>query len=378
MLTFGMIGGGRGAFIGAVHRMAAQLDHEATFVAGALSSTPDKAIASGEDLGLAEDRNYPTWQAMLEGELARPEDDRIDYVSIVTPNHVHYETAKAFAEAGIHVVCDKPLVIENEQAADLVETVGRTGVVFAVTYNYTGYPMVREARARIAAGEIGAVRKVFVEYHQGWLATALESTGQKQAEWRTDPKLAGAGAVGDIGSHAENLVATMTGLEIGSLLADVNTFVEGRPIDDDAAVLLKFDGGARGVLTCSQVCVGEENGLAIRIYGERGAIKWKQENPNELWMQTDGEALRLVTRGGPGATTEEAGRATRIPAGHPEGFIEAFANVYRGAHAGIRSVRSGGPTMDADWPYPTVQDGARGVQFINAVLASKGSWTVLG
>lgn len=245
-LKFGMIGGGRDAFIGAVHRMAATLDGQARLVAGALSSTPEKALASGRDLGLAEDRNYRTWEEMLRGESRRSAEDRIDFVSIVTPNHAHFEPAIAFVRAGFHVVLDKPMVLNSTQADDLVAAVERAGVVFAVTYNYTGYPMVRQAAAMVRSGAIGAVRKVFVQYHQGWLATRLEATGQKQASWRTDARLAGAGAVGDIGSHAENLASTITGLEIESLCADVSTFVPGRAIDDDAAVLLRFRGGAKG------------------------------------------------------------------------------------------------------------------------------------
>jgi predicted dehydrogenase len=385
-LSFGMIGGGRDAFIGAAHRVAAQLDGQARFVAGALSSSPDKAIASGRDLGLAADRNYGSWQDMLAAEKRRPVGDfasggRIDFVSIVTPNFAHYEPAKAFAEAGFNVVLDKPMVMNEAQAADLVKTVQRAGVVFAVTYNYTGYPMVKKAAELVRSGAIGPVRKVFAEYHQGWLATKLEAAGQKQADWRTDPTRAGAGAVGDIGSHAENLISTITGLEIESLCADVSTFVEGRMIDDDAAVLLRFakpESGraARGVLTCSQVCVGEENGLSIRIYGSDGAIAWKQEHPNHLTVTMRGEPPRMFTRGG-SESGDAAARATRLPAGHPEGFYEAFANIYRGVIQAIRDQRAGREPTGLASEFPTVHDGARGVRFIERVIESGkagGSW----
>jgi predicted dehydrogenase len=278
-----MVGGGRDAFIGAVHRNAAALDGEIDFVAGALSSTPEKARASGRDLGLRDDRNYGSWEEMLERELARPEEERIDFVSIVTPNHVHFPVAKAFAEAGFHVVCDKPLVHTVEQARELMAIVERTGVVFAVTYNYTGYPMVKQARHMIREGRLGELRKVIVEYNQGWLATRLEETGLKQAGWRTDPARSGvAGAIGDIGSHAENLVATVTGLEIDTLCADLTTFVPGRRLDDDGNLLIRYTSGARGVLIASQIEVGEENDLRLRVYGSEGSLSWRQEDPNEL------------------------------------------------------------------------------------------------
>ncbi len=373
-LRYAMVGGGQGAFIGAVHRMAASLDGEATLVAGALSSSPERAIASGRELGLDPERTYESWEQMLEQERARDESERIDFVSIVTPNHVHYPIARACAEAGFHVVCDKPMVLTVEQARDLVETVERTGVVFCVTYNYTGYPMVKRARDLVRSGALGEIRKVFVEYHQGWLATRLEETGQKQAAWRTNPDLAGAGAVGDIGSHAENLVSTVTGLTIESLCADVSTMVEGRRIDDDASVLLRFAGGARGVLTCSQICIGEENALALRVHGDKGSLSWRQEEPNELivkWL--DGRQERMTRATGQAGPEEQV--CTRLPAGHPEGFIEAFANVYRSVFDAIRSRND--PTYEPlgiAGEYPTVHDGARGVRFIDAVLRSKGTW----
>ncbi len=374
-LRYGMVGGGEGAFIGAVHRHAMALDHRYELTAGALSSTPQKARRSGEALGLSPDRNYPTWEAMLEGELARPAGERIDIVVVVTPNHVHYPVAKAFAVAGFNVVSDKPLVHTTELANDLVETVRRTGVVFGVTYNYTGYPMVKEARAIVQRGELGALRKVVVGYHQGWLATRLEETGAKQAEWRTDPARSGAaGAIGDIGSHAENLVSTVTGLELEAICADLTTFVPGRRLDDDGNLLLRFKGGAKGVLIASQVEIGHENDLVLQVYGEEGSLTWRQEEPNELWYAPLEGTVELLRRGNP-YLGEEAKRATRLPSGHPEAFLEAFANVYAEiADAVLRREAGRDPAGD----FPTVEDGARGVRFIERTVASAGSdtkWT---
>jgi predicted dehydrogenase len=366
-ILLGMVGGGQGAFIGAVHRTAAALDGEARFVAGCLSSTPERALASGRAIGLADSRNYPTWQAMLDGERALPRGERIDAVCIVTPNNLHFPVAKAFAEAGFHIVCDKPLTRTLAEAQDLAATVRRAGTVFAVTYNYTGYPLVRAMAEMVRDGRLGAVRKAFVEYHQGWLATDVASSGQKQAAWRADPALAGAGALGDIGSHAENLLRTVTGLSIDSLCADVHTFVPGRRVDDDAAVLLRMRGGARAVLTCSQVCVGDENGLSIRVHGERGSLSWKQEHPNAFTFTALDAPPVTITRGSAGAGPAAAA-ATRLPPGHPEGFYEAFANIYRGAFGAIR----GGTGT-----YPTLDDGVRGMAFIDACLRSNGAWVSL-
>ncbi|MEF2277389.1 Gfo/Idh/MocA family oxidoreductase [Deinococcus sp. YIM 134068] len=364
-LRMGMVGGGAGAFIGAVHRHAAALDGQIDLVAGALSSTPEKARASGRALGLPEDRTYGSWEEMLERELSR--EDRIDFVSVVTPNHMHYPVARAFAAAGIHVISDKPLVTSSEQAADLMRVVAETGVVFAVTYNYTGYPMVRQARQMVRSGQLGELRKVTVEYHQGWLAEEQDEATNKQAGWRTDPARSGlGGAIGDIGSHAENLISTVTGLELEAVCADLTAFVPGRRLDDDASVLLRFRGGARGLLTVSQVEIGAENDLRLRVHGTRGSLLWRQEDPNHLTYDTLGGPRQVLTRGGPGLS-EEAQRATRLPAGHPEGFLEAFANVYLGAAAHIRAGLEGqGHTPD----YPTVEDGARGVHFIERVVES--------
>lgn len=377
-LKLGMVGGGQGAFIGSVHRMAARLDGHYELVAGALSSTPEKALASGRDLGLQGDRSYPTWETMLEGELARPAGERIDAVSIVTPNHMHYPVARAFAAAGIHVICDKPLVHTSEQANDLLAVVKQSGVAFAVTYNYTGYPLIRHARDMIAAGTLGDIRKVVVEYHQGWLATNLEAQDSKQADWRTDPARSGmAGAVGDIGSHAENLAATVTGLELDSICADLTTFVPGRRLDDDGSVLMRFVGGARGVLMCSQVEVGEENDLRLRVYGTKGGLSWSQENPNRMeYTPLDGP--RQVLTRGQGYLSPAAQAANRIPAGHPEAFLEAFATIYTGAAEAIRAKQEGRDPDPLVAIYPTLEDGARGVHFIEKTVESSQSdrkWT---
>lgn len=376
-LTYAMVGGGRGAFIGAVHRMAVALDGGARLVAGALSSTPEKARESARDLGLPDERSHGSWQELLESERRRPDGERIDFVAIVTPNDSHFAIAEAFLHAGVNVVLDKPMVHTSTQAQQLVRSAGARGLVLAVTYNYTGYPLVKHARELVRSGELGTIRKVFVEYHQGWLATALEAEGQKQASWRTDPSRSGiAGAVGDIGTHAENLVSTVTGLEIEELCADLATFVPGRRLDDDASVLLRFASGARGVLTCSQVCVGEENNLAIRVYGTRGSVAWSQEHPNHLAFTAADGPRRIVTRAGAGVSPAAA-PFTRLPAGHPEAFIEAFANVYKGVFEAIRARREGRAADPVLADYPTGADGLRGVRFIEAVVESSaagGRW----
>ncbi len=373
-----MVGGGQGAFIGAVHRHAIALDGQAELVAGALSSTPDKARVSGRELLLADGRNHGDWQSLLADELKRPAEERIDFVSIVTPNHVHYPVAQAFVDAGFHVVCDKPLVHTREQADALVAAVQRQGTVFGVTYNYTGYPMVRQARAMVRAGELGELRKVVVEYNQGWLSSQLESSGNKQAAWRTDPQKSGAaGAIGDIGSHAENLVATITGLQIESLCADLTHMVPGRALDDDASMLLRFAGGARGVLIASQINTGLENDLRVRISGTLGTLEWRQEQPSQLVHYPHDGPKRVFTRGAPWLHPS-AQRASRIPAGHPEGFIEAFANIYAGVIEDIRARIEGRAADPLLADYPRVEDGARGVRFIERTVASAASaakWT---
>lgn len=373
-----MVGGGRDAFIGAVHRKAMALDGQIVLVAGALSSHAEKARASGADLGLADDRNHGDWQALLADELKRPADERIDFVSIVTPNHVHYPVAQAFVDAGFHVVCDKPLVHTRAQADALVASVARQGTVFGVTYNYTGYPMVRQAREMVRAGQLGELRKIVVEYNQGWLASQLEGSGNKQADWRTDPAKSGAGgAIGDIGSHAENLVASITGLEIESLCADIGALVPGRLLDDDGSLLLRFHGGARGVLIASQINTGLENDLRLRISGTLGTLEWRQEQPSQLVHLPHDGPKRILTRGSPWLC-EAAQRASRLPAGHPEGFIEAFANIYAGVAADIRARLEGRQADPAAADYPRVEDGARGVRFIERTVASARSeakWT---
>lgn len=377
-LRYGMVGGGRDAFIGAVHRKAMALDGDYEMVAGALSSDPKKAKLSGSDLGLEPERNYGTWQEMLESELKRPESDRIDLVSIVTPNHVHFPVAHAFADAGINVVSDKPLVHTSEQATKLRQVVKKRGIIFGVTYNYTGYPMVKQARHMVQSGQLGEIRKVIVEYNQGWLATNLEKTGQKQADWRTDPKRSGAaGAIGDIGSHAENLVFTTTGLELSHICADLTTFVPGRKLDDDGNLLLKFSNGAKGVLIASQVEIGGENDIRLRIFGTKGTVEWHQENPN--YLQYDNlEAPRQILSRGNGYLCEAAQKATRLPTGHPEAFLEAFANVYIGVAEAIRAKGAGRSLGKLEGDFPTVVDGARGVHFIEKTIESsksKQKWT---
>ena len=382
ILNMGMVGGGRDAFIGNVHRTAARLDGNVRFVAGALSSSPDKALASGKDLGLADARNYPTWRKMLEGELALPPGERIDFVSIVTPNHMHFEVAHASATAGINVVCDKPLVHSSDQANQLIEAARASGVVFAVTYNYSGYPMVKQARHMVRQGDLGAIRKIIVEYNQGWLATNLESGGQKQADWRTDPARSGVGgAIGDIGSHAAQLATYITGLELDAICADLSPFVPGRRLDDDANLLLRFtprDGvAAKGILTASQICIGRENDLRIRVFGDKGALEWRQEEPNHLVFYPLGQPERIYRRGND-YLAPAAKSNTRLPSGHPEAFFEAFGNVYNAAADAIRARNTGAAPADAGFDFPTLADGARGVRFIEKTVESSLStqkWT---
>ena len=380
-LRYAMVGGGRDAFIGAVHRAAMALDGQYEMVAGALSSTPERSRESGRDVGLPDDRNHGTWQELLADEKSRPADQRADVVVLVTPNHLHYEPARAFVDAGFHVVCDKPLVHTTQQAEDLAALVAARGTLFAVTYNYTGYPMVREAREFVRAGAIGAVRKVVVEYHQGWLAGALESADNKQSEWRKDPARGGpAGAMADIGSHAENLVATVTGLELESLCADLTAFGPGRKLDDDAGLLLRFVGGARGLMSASQIAAGNENDLRLRVIGERGMLDWRQEEPNVLIHAPVDGPRRTLTRNSPGLS-EAARRACRLPPGHPEGFIEAFANLYQGVAVDLRlRAAHGRPATAAEAEYSRIADGVRGVRFIEKTVASSASsqkWTPL-
>jgi len=371
-LRLGMIGGGPGAFIGAVHRLAAEMDREFALVAGAFSSDAKKSAETGRELGLEHDRVYPNWEAMLEAETTLPEDRRIHAVSIVTPNHVHHGPAVAAMRAGFHVICDKPMTVSSELAAEMEEVVGETGRVFALTHNYTGYPMIREAREIVQGGTIGEVRKVYVEYLQGWLAEPLEQAGQKQAEWRTDPARSGpGGSLGDIGTHAFNLLEHVTGAKVARLAGRVDAFVKGRKLDDDAMVWLEMEGGATGALCCSQICAGRENGLALRIYGTEGGIEWEQEHPNDLVVRhKDGPSE--IRRAANAYLSPAAQGLGRIPSGHPEGYLEGFANLYRSFATTIRGEEI------TDGALPTVADGARGVRFIEAVLESSGAggaWT---
>ncbi|MDJ0934359.1 MAG: Gfo/Idh/MocA family oxidoreductase [Kiloniellales bacterium] len=374
-LRLGMVGGGRDAFIGAVHRIAARLDDRYELVAGALSADPEKARASAADLGLPAERAYRSFAEMAAAEAERA--DGIDVVAIVTPNHLHYAPARAFLEAGIHVICDKPLTSTLEDAEALQALVESSGLVFGLTHNYTGYPLVRQAREMVAEGALGPIRLVQAEYVQDWLSTPLEETGQKQAEWRTDPARSGpAGCVGDIGTHAFNLARFITGLQLEELAADLQTFVPGRRLDDNAHILLRFAGGARGMLWSSQVAPGHENGLRIRIYGETGGLAWSQEDPNQLVHTPLGEAPRLLTRGGPGLGGAAA-RATRIPPGHPEGYLEGFAQLYLDLAEQIEARLSGRSPDPAAMLVPTVADGVEGVRFIARSVRSSeegGTW----
>jgi predicted dehydrogenase len=375
-----MVGGGRGAFIGAVHRMAAQLDGQIELVCGAFSADPAKSQASGADLFLPGDRVYGSYAEMFKREKELPEGERMDCVSIVTPNHMHYPVAKLALEHGVHVICDKPLAFNLKEARALAALVRKTGLIFALTHNYTGYPMVKEARERVRSGQLGKIRKIVAEYPQGWLASLLEATGQKQADWRTDPTRAGASCcIGDIGSHAENLAEYITGLQIESVCAELTTFVTGRKLEDDGNVLLRFTGGARGILSTSQISIDEENALAIRIYGEKGGLEWHQEDPNTLilkWPDRPRQILR--TGGGYGFLSAPALKATRLPAGHPEGYLEAFANLYRSFAAAVALAQAGKKVPAAALDFPTVEDGVRGMAFIETVVKSSKSnqkWT---
>ncbi|WP_375280827.1 Gfo/Idh/MocA family protein [Pseudooctadecabacter sp.] len=371
-IRLGMVGGGKDAFIGDVHRIASRIDDKFDLVAGALSSTPDKARESGEALGL--ERIYSDFNEMAQAEAARP--DGIEAVSIVTPNHVHFAAAKAFLDAGIHVICDKPLTSTLEDAKKLVAVAEASDALFILTHNYTGYPMTRQAREMVASGALGNIRVVQVEYAQDWLTVEQDF---KQAEWRTDPKRSGAGgSTGDIGTHAYNLACFVTGLEAESLAADIQAFVPGRQVDDNAHVMLRFAGGARGMLWCSQVAPGNENALKLRVYGDKGGLEWCQEDPNYLWFTPFGEPKRLITRNGAGAG-DAANRVSRIPPGHPEGYLEGFANIYAEAAAAIVAARTGDAPA-SDVIYPTVQDGLKGVQFVSACVASSANnaaWTDL-
>ncbi len=374
-IRLGMVGGGQGAFIGAVHRLAARMDDHYEFVAGALSSDAARAKASAAELGLAPDRGYADFREMAKLEAKRG--DGIEAVSIVTPNHMHFPAAKAFIEAGIHVICDKPMTLNLKEALALEKLLAKNPkVIFALTHNYSGYPMIRQARAMVAAGELGDIRVVQGEYPQDWLTTDLEKSGQKQAAWRTDPKRTGAGGcVGDIGTHTYQLGCFVSGLKLDELSADLTTFVKGRRVDDNVHVMMRYKGGAKGMIWASQVAPGHENGLKIRVYGTRGGLEWVQADPNYLWYSPFGEPKRLITRGG-GGSNAAAARVTRVPPGHPEGYLEGFANIYTEVAQAIKARRAG-KKPDKDVQFPGIEDGVAGMAFIEACVkssAKNGKW----
>ena len=368
-LRFGMVGGGRGAFIGGVHRLAAAMDGQAELVAGAFSSDAARSKASGADLFLDPTRVYGSYAEMAKAEARRPASQRLDFVVIVTPNHQHFPPAKLFLESGFNVVCDKPVTFSLAEAQKLQAIVKRTKKVFVLTHNYTGNAMVKQARDLVRSGALGEIRKVVAEYPQGWLSTLLEKTGQKQAGWRTDPKRSGAaGCIGDIGTHAENLARYITGLRIDSLCADLTTFVKGRKLDDDGNILVRFKGGAKGILHSSQISVGDENNLNIRVYGTKAALEWHQEHPNELTVKFPDQP-RQIWRRGNGYLGKNAQRFTRIPAGHPEGYLEAFGNIYREAFRAI-AAEVAGEKLPKDLDFPTIADGVEGMAFIETAVKS--------
>ena len=375
-LRMGMVGGGQGSFIGDVHRKASAIDGMIELVCGAFSSSPEKSIASGKELFLPEERCYGSFEEMILKEKELPLGERMDFVAIVTPNHMHFPPAKLALENGFHVVCDKPVTLTLNEALELEKLVKKTGLLFALTHNYPGSPMVKQAKSMIKNGELGEIRKVQVQYLQGWLATAIEKSGQKQASWRVDPKRSGiGGALGDIGTHAENLVEYITGIEIEELAADLGRFGEGRILDDDGNVLLRLKNGAKGTMSFSQIATGEENNLAIRVYGTKGSIEWHQEHPNALITRWIEGPKKVYTPGG-GYLYDEANSATRIPSGHPEGYLEAFATVYKNFATHLFAILKHEKIQKPD--YPTVSDGVRGLKFIYAAVESdknNSSWT---
>ena len=367
-IRIGMVGGGKNAFIGGVHRIALRLDGYYELLAGSFSSNFDNSKETGKDLGLAEDRIYETYHEMAEKESARS--DGIDVVAIVTPNHLHIPIAKIFAEKGIHIICDKPLALSSEEAINLKNIVESKKLIFALTHNYTGYPMVRHARSLIQKGDLGSIRVIQVEYPQDWLTTKAEDSGLKQAEWRTDPKRSGdGGCIGDIGTHAFNLIRFITGLEVDELSADIHTFVKGRLLDDNAQIMLRFKGGAKGAIWSSQVAVGNENNLKIRVFGENGGLEWRQEDPNYLYYTKFGHPTQRVTRGSASAS-EEANNVTRVPPGHPEGYLEGFANIYSDVCKSLFAQINNQNYDQSNDCYPTIYDGVEGMRFIETVLES--------
>ena len=373
-VRLGMVGGGEGAFIGAVHRIASRIDDNYELVAGALSSTPDKARRSGEALRLAADRIYDDYESMAKAEAKRP--DGIEAVAIVTPNHMHAGPTYAFLKAGIHVICDKPLTVSLAEAKKMKAAAEKSGRIFALTHNYTGYPLVRRMREMARGGELGELRLVQVEYPQDWLTGPTETTGNKQAEWRVDPKRSGAGgALGDIGTHSYNLADYVTGLELAELAADLTSFGAGRQLDDNVQIMLRYANGARGSLWASQVAPGNENGLMLRVYGTKGGVHWRQDNPNIMFWTPYEKTTRIITRGGP-ESGEAAGRVTRVPPGHPEGYLEGFANIYSEVAAAIKAARTG-KKPPKGVHFPTIDDGVKGLAFIEAAVKSSkanGKW----
>ena len=367
-MRIGMVGGGKDAFIGGVHRIALRLDGNYELVAGSFSSNFDNSKETGKDLGLAEDRIYETYQEMAEKESARS--DGIHVVAIVTPNHLHVPIAKIFAEKGMHIICDKPLALSSEETIELKNIVENNKIIFALTHNYTGYPMVRHARSLIQKNDLGSIRVVQAEYPQDWLTTKAEDSGLKQAEWRTDPKRSGdGGCIGDIGTHAFNLIRFITGLEVDELSADIHTFVKGRLLDDNAQIMLRFKGGAKGAIWSSQVAVGNENNLKIRVFGENGGLEWRQEDPNYLYYTKYGHPTQKITRGS-GSASEEANNVTRIPPGHPEGYLEGFANIYSDVYKRLFAQTNQQNYDQSNDCYPTIYDGVEGMRFIETVLES--------
>lgn len=366
----GMVGGGPGAFIGAIHRMAAIMDGEIELVAGAFSSDPQKSKQAGEQLNLDPQRVYPSFEEMIKKEAALPSDKKIDVVAIVTPNHVHFAPAKLALENGFHVVLDKPMTFDSKEAKELKTIIQKSGKYFCLTHTYTGYPMVKEAREYVKSGKLGAIRKIFVTYPQGWLSNLLEGADNKQADWRTDPSRSGkAGVMGDIGTHAFNLAEYITGLQVTKVCADINIVVKGRKLDDDGSVLLKFDNGASGVLMASQIMAGEENNLTIQVYGEKGGLEWKHGDPNTLlvkWLDAPAQILRAGT----GYLSDVTKHNTRTPAGHPEGYIEAFANHYRNFALCVKASIDGEKPKQEWLDFPGAEDGVRGMAFIDNVIES--------
>ncbi len=379
-LRMGMVGGGLTSFIGPVHRKAIGIDGEIELVCGAFSIIPEESQQTGAALYLDPKRVYNTYPEMFEKEKDLPPDQRIDFVSVVTPNHVHFGPSKMALESGFHVIVEKPIAFSLEEAKMLQKIVSKTGLILALTHTYTGYPLVKHARQMIASGQLGKVRKVFVEYPQGWLSTLLEGTGNMQASWRTDPKQSGlGGAIGDIGTHAANLAEYITGSNITEICAMLNAVVKGRRIDDDASMLIRFENGASGVLMATQVAAGEENNINIRVYGEKGGLEWKQQEPNSMvvkWLDRPMEVLRT----GQGYLSDQAKAFTRTPAGHPEGYLEAFANIYRAFSKAVHDFKPGKKINSAKYDFPDVEDGVRGMNFVKTAVKSASStrkWTTL-